>query len=45
MPRFAAVLLLSICAAVCFAESEQPLLLQKPTVNRTHIVFTYAGDL
>jgi len=44
MPRFAAVLL-SICAAACFAESNQPLLLQKPTVNRTHIAFTYAGDL
>src|ERR1700733_4809886 len=25
--------------------ADQPLLLQKPTVSRTHIVFSYAGDL
>ena len=29
-------------AAICAAE---PLLLQKPTLSRTHIVFVYAGDL
>jgi tricorn protease len=45
MPRFANVFFLSFCAAACLAESDQPLLLQKPTVNRTHIVFSYAGDL
>jgi len=27
------------------AASDGPLLLQKPTVNKTHIVFAYAGDL
>jgi tricorn protease len=30
---------------VGIAQSEKPLLLQKPTINRTHIVFSYAGDL
>ena len=25
--------------------ADQPLLLQKPTVSKTHIVFSYAGDL
>ena len=44
MPRFAALLSFFI-AAVCFAQSEHPLLLQKPTINATDIVFTYAGDL
>ncbi len=38
-----AVLLLA--SAVCSAQEEKPLLLQQPTVNRTHIVFAYAGDL
>jgi tricorn protease len=46
MPRLTTVLLIALCfTAGCFPESNQPLLLQKPTVNRTHIVFTYAGDL
>ncbi len=31
-------------AAMCFA-AEEPLLLQKPTLSKTHIVFVYAGDL
>ncbi len=41
-------ILLTIAAAVGVslrAADEAPLLLQKPTVNRTHIVFAYAGDL
>src|SRR5579863_9468313 len=41
MTRFSFVVLF---ASVAFA-ADQPLLLQKPTVNRTHIVFSYAGDL
>ncbi|MGH9798818.1 MAG: protease, partial [Blastocatellia bacterium] len=48
-----AVLILSlllIAAAVMISDSsssaqERPLLLRKPTMNRTHIVFQYAGDL
>ncbi len=43
MPRFLPVLF--VCVAASFAQSEKPLLLQKPTINRTHIVFSYAGDL
>ncbi len=31
--------------ALAPAQSEHPLLLQKPTVSRTHVVFSYAGDL
>jgi tricorn protease len=27
------------------AESEKPLLLQRPTINKTHVAFSYAGDL
>jgi tricorn protease len=38
-------LLACISAAVCLAASNTPILLQKPTVNQTHIVFSYAGDL
>ena len=33
-----------LLAATAFAVDE-PLLLQKPTLNQTHIVFVYAGDL
>jgi tricorn protease len=39
---FAAVLLLSL-ASPGFAQ--EATLFQKPTVNRTHVVFSYAGDL
>jgi tricorn protease len=31
--------------ATCFAQPEQVLLLRKPSVSRTQIVFSYAGDL
>jgi tricorn protease len=38
---------LFVVFAVCagFAQSDQPLLLQKPALNKTHIVFSFAGDL
>ena len=36
-------LLCILAAAWCFAQ--KPLLLQKPTLNATHIVFVFAGDL
>ena len=29
----------------CFAQTEQPLLLRKPTISKTHIAFVYAGDV
>ncbi|MBI4873201.1 MAG: PD40 domain-containing protein [Acidobacteria bacterium] len=41
MPRIA--LLLLSCAGLALAQ--KPLLLQKPTLNQTHIVFVFAGDL
>ena len=35
-----------LCAVVtCLAQAEKPLLLRKPSVSRTQIVFSYAGDL
>jgi tricorn protease len=37
MPLFA--------SALCLAQSNSPLLLQKPALSRTQIVFVYAGDL
>ena len=36
---------LAVLFAYATLAAEQPLLLQKPTVNKTHIVFSYAGDL
>ncbi|MBI4891082.1 MAG: PD40 domain-containing protein [Acidobacteria bacterium] len=37
---------LALLAAVCLlASAQDPLLLQKPAMNRTHIVFSYSGDL
>ncbi|HWQ56527.1 MAG TPA: PDZ domain-containing protein [Bryobacteraceae bacterium] len=38
-----AVLVCLLAAGWCLAQ--KPLLLQKPTLNQTHIVFVYAGDL
>src|SRR5689334_1910541 len=39
-------LILAFCAlAAAGTAAEEPLLLQKPTLNKTHIVFAYAGDL
>jgi tricorn protease len=45
MPRILLPLLLFVSALVSLAAADQPLLLQKPTVSKTHIVFSYAGDL
>src|SRR5205085_1470298 len=39
------ITLLLMMAAVAVAQTDHPQLLQKPTVSRTHIVFSYAGDL
>ena len=39
-------LMLALCAFVAIGKAaEEPLLLQKPTLSKTHIVFAYAGDL
>jgi len=36
--------LFAACSVLCLA-ADEPLLLQKPTLSKTHIVFVYAGDL
>ena len=45
MPRILWIPLVWLASAVCFAQSNSPLLLQKPALSRTQIVFVYAGDL
>src|SRR3954469_11322275 len=46
MRRAAIVFVVSVgCMAGISADSLTPLLLQKPTLSRTHIAFVYAGDL
>ena len=40
-----ALLVLFAAAPAAVAASERPLLLQKPTVSATQVVFSYAGDL
>jgi len=48
MKRTLLALSLLLCAGASSARaqgSERPLLLQKPTLSRTQIVFSYAGDL
>jgi len=42
---FALALLLLALSVTSLAQTSNPTLFQKPTVNRTHIVFVYAGDL
>src|SRR4051794_33490679 len=37
--------LLVLSSTGLFAEQDDPLLLQKPTINRSQFVFTFAGDL
>ena len=34
-----------VALASAVAADEAPLLMQKPTLSKTHIVFAYAGDL
>ncbi len=43
MRKFAALAMVSL--ASMYADSSQPLLLQKPTLSKTQIAFVYAGDL
>ncbi|MBV8820767.1 MAG: PD40 domain-containing protein, partial [Acidobacteriaceae bacterium] len=38
-------LLVLLAAITSLVAAESPLLIRQPTVNRTHIVFSYAGDL
>src|SRR5579862_9764836 len=39
------VILLLATAALCAAQMNGPLLLRRPSISRTEIVFSYAGDL
>ncbi len=43
--RMAAALFTVMLASLCLADENPPLLLHHPTLNATHIVFEYAGDL
>ncbi len=45
MNRLLALLLVLLAPGVASAQAQPPLLLQKPTVNKTHIVFAFADDL
>jgi tricorn protease len=46
MVRIVPLATVMICAAiVCYAQGAKPLLMQKPTLSRTQIVFSFAGDL
>jgi tricorn protease len=45
MSRSSALLTLVFALALPAADSGNPLLLQQPTLSRTHIVFVFAGDL
>jgi tricorn protease len=42
---YLSVLFLLALASLTLAQSGKPLLMRKPTVNKTHIVFSFAGDL
>ncbi len=44
MKSFLALSLFLICPT-CFGQTGKPLLLQKPAISRTQVVFSYAGDL
>jgi len=44
MYKNSAILFL-ISVTLCLGASEKPLLFRKPTISRTQIVFSYAGDL
>jgi len=39
------VILLLAAAGLCAAQTNGSLLLRKPSISRTQIVFSYAGDL
>ena len=45
MKRPLGILLVLLAPGLALAQSSPPQLLQKPTVNKTHIVFAFADDL
>jgi len=40
-----ALVLLFVVNSLCLGQSKGPLLMRTPTLNKTHVVFSYAGDL
>ena len=38
-------LILAIALTTVFAQNDKPMLFRQPTVNKTHVVFVFAGDL
>lgn len=45
MFRWTAALCTLMLTSICLADENPPLLLHHPTLNSTHIIFEYAGDL
>src|SRR6266571_6526189 len=45
MMRCFAILVVLVVPGLALGQANPPLLLQKPTVNKTHIVFAFADDL
>ena len=45
MKRIILTIALLLCVSASAAAQQKPLLLRTPAVSRTHIVFSYAGDL
>src|SRR5436305_1839782 len=42
---FSIISVLLVMGISGIAQTDKPLLMQKPTISKTHIVFAYAGDL
>src|SRR6266852_3977010 len=45
MKKVLLLLCVFVCPAALRAEADKPLLLQKPTLSRTHVAFVFADDL
>ncbi len=42
---FLTLLFLAFISVTIFAQADKPMLFRQPTVNKTHVVFVFAGDL
>jgi tricorn protease len=45
MKKLTLIVAVILCATSFARAQDNPLLMRTPTVNKTHIVFSYAGDL
>ncbi len=45
MKKIILIFLIALFASTNFAQSDKPMLFRQPTMNSTHIVFVFAGDL